>query len=385
MLVRLANPIGRIKRSYSKLSIKKKVFLVFDVLLIAVSGLSFLLMENISSTYDWQLITNTSRLLDLQSSNIENETLKINQFSLDILSNGIMQTNLPIVDDAGPPTYEKSRAFNSISDYLQNQSFSEVYIASITIIDENGDYRTVGNSTIDMSSSMRANILKRLQGSNGAIVWMGPQGPDSDNDIIAARTIRTLGTLREIGTLIIRIDPQTFVDSLSTVTHPFQAKLAILSGEHQILYINISLDRTSFLKLAMPAGRSGIVNMPDGKYLLNCTISNYTDWTYVYLLPYQDIFQNTLATRMASILFFLILLVLINIIGLYFAKSITRPIQNLSQKMKYVQHGQFDIEGMDPIPDESCDEVGHLNNDFIAMVQKINLLINENYVRQILA
>lgn len=384
-MVRLANPIGHIKKSYGKLSIKKKVFLVFDVLLIAVSVLSFLLMEIISSTYDWQLITNTSRLLDLQSSNIENETLRINQFSLDILSNDVMQTNLPILDDAGTPTYEKAQAFNSISNYLQNQSFSEVYIASITLIDENGNYRTVGNSTIDMSSSMRSNILKKLQGSNGAMVWMGPQGPDSDNDIIAARKIRTLGTLREIGTVIIRIDPQTFVDSLSTVMHPYQAKLAILSEEHQILYINKSIDRKSFLQLAVPAGRSGIVNMPDGKYLLNCTVSNYTNWTYVYLLPYQEIFQNTLATRMASALFFLILLIIINVIGLYFANSITRPIQNLSQKMKFVQHGQFDIEGMDRIPDENCDEVGHLNNDFIVMVQKINQLINENYVRQILA
>jgi two-component system sensor histidine kinase YesM len=384
-MVSLANPISHVKESYRKLSIKKKVFFVFDILLITVSVLCFLLMQLTSSTYDRQLIENNSHLLDLYSSNIENETLKVNQMSLNILSNRIMQNNLPILNDSRTSTYEKAQAFNAISSYLQDQSFSEAYIASISIIDQNGDCRTIGNSTIDISGTMRANIMTRLQGSGGSLVWMGPQGADSDNDIIAARKVRMLSTLREIGTIIIRIDPQVLVDSLSTVSHPYNAQLAILSDTHQILYISKSINKANFLQLFIPEQASRIVTMQNGKYLMNSTVSNYTQWSYVYLLPYQDVFQNTIATRTVSVLFFLILLILINIIGLYFANSITKPIQKLSHKMKSVQHGQFDIAGIDLIPNENCDEVGQLSNDFIVMVQKINQLINENYVKQILA
>ena len=380
----IGQALEKMKLFYSRLQIKNKVFLILDSLVVTACLLSFILLQVTDYTYDQQLTKNSSNLLDIYSTNIESELSKIDDLTLSILSSDVIQNNLPIVNNpSNTPDYSQGESFNKMSNYLLEQSFSEKYISSITLVSLSGNLRTVGNSTIDMSQTMRNDIIKKLAKTNGSLIWMGPQ--DNDSAIIAARMIRSLHYNQEIGVLIIRINPTGLVGNLSIVPDHQDARLAILSDDNQIIYMNDKIDKSSFLKLKMPEESSAIISMPDVKYLLNRVTSTYTQWSYIYLLPYQEEFQTSLVTHAVTIVFFLAILVLMNVIGLFFSKSITKPIQFLSEKMKSVQQGNFIIEGMDRVPEEKCDEVGSLNNDFIVMIDEIKQLITENYVKQILA
>lgn len=376
--------LHKIQQIYIRLSIQKKVFLVFDVLLLLVSLMCYILVQNLSGIYNRQLVQSTFRLMDLYSSNIENDAGKINQLSMDILSNGTVQTNLPILNDSSNSTYEKAQALNSISGYLQSMSFAENYISSITMIDLAGDYRTVGNSTIDMDDAMRSSILNRLRGTNGALVWIEPLTGDSDKDIIAARKIRAVGSLKELGYEIIRVDPETLVESQSAVNPQYKVKLTILSASSQVMYRSQSIDLRGLRSIEASRSSTSIVHLADGQYLASRTTSPGSGWTYIYLLRYQEVMENMMRSYTISVIVFFLLLLLINLIGFYFAGGITKPIARLSLQMKSVQHGQFDIGGLEMVAEENCDEVGQLRNDFTLMVQKIQYLIRENYVKQIL-
>ena len=374
----------RIQQIYARLSIQKKVFLVFDVLLLFVSLVCYILIQNLNGIYNHQLVQSTYRLMDLYSSNIENDAVKINQLSMDILSNDTVQTNLPILNGSGNSTYEKSQALNSISGYLRSMSFTENYISSITMIDLAGDYRTMGNSMIDMDDAMRGRIISRLGGTNGALVWIEPLSEDSDKDIIAARKIRAVGSLKELGYEIIRVDPETLVESQSAVNPQYPVKLAILSASSQGMYRSRSIDPQRLRSIETSGRSTRIVHLADGQYLASRTTSRGSGWTYIYLLRYQEVMEGTIRSYTISIIVFFLLLLLINLIGFYFAGGITKPVARLSRQMKSVQHGQFDVGGLEMVAEENCDEVGQLRNDFALMVQKIRYLIRENYVKQIL-
>lgn len=383
MIRKRMNLTKRLTNFYQRLSLRKKIFIIFDMLLLIISFLSFYLLQYTSRTYDQQLIDNSSHLLDLYSTAIENELQKIKSMSLANLSNQLVQSNLVKTDNSSTSIYEKAQSFKVMSNYLNEQAQSEIYLSSITIMAKNGENRTVGNSVIDITPAYSQPIQKKLKGKRGSLVWMGAEG--TDGNIIAARNVRKLNSLQEIGTLIYRIDMDRLVDYVSTVSHPYRVKLAILSDNGEVIYRNKEIDQTALLKLKIPGSPNSIITMQNEKYLLSRETSSNTNWTYLYFLPYKQVFQNTVVVHSMSIVAFLLLLIVINIIGFSFSNSIAKPIQMLSRKMKSVQQGEFNISGISLIPEEKCDEVGQLNNDFILMIRKINNLIKENYLKQILA
>ena len=59
------------------------------------------------------------------------------------------------------------------------------------------------------------------------------------------------------------------------------------------------------------------------------------------------------------------------------------PIERLSARMKRVQLGHFDYSEDQGEPALSKDEAGQLQRNFRIMVQRIEELINENYVKQL--
>lgn len=366
---------------YNTLTIRKKLFLILTILVLLISMLSFLLLQISYKVYDDELINDSSEILNIYSTNIENELRKVERLTFDVLTSPALKNNLRTINKK-ESSYEKNLAIESMMDFFRNQSQTEKYISSISYVDINDNMYTVGNSVITFENDVQKEIMRRAGEVPGKSVWIEPQG--KDKDFILVRKIRDFNSLEILGTVIIRINSTELVNWLSSMTPQYKANLLIVDDNKNIIYKSSKIKTDKIDKVIENVKSNKILTIDNDKFLLNKAVSEYTNWSYVYLMSYDNIFKNITFLRSIMIICFIIIFSFVVFIGHKFSDSITNPIIILSEKMKSVQKGYFEIKDINMIPEEKCDEVGHLNNDFILMINKINELINESYLKQIL-
>ena len=343
--------------------------------------LCFTMLQLTGQTYDRQLIGNSTQTLGLYSSAIENELRKVDRLTFDILSDSRTQQGLPVIS-SNTTGYEQSTIINSLMNFLTAESNSASYVSSISLVGQNGDNYTAGNSVTTLSSSFVGQLVRLGKEKNGALAWHAPT--DTDPVFYAVREVRGVNGLNDLGTLIIRISPDSLVRWVNSMLPSGNARLAVYLGQAQMIYHDPHVTTADFNSLGSRAVSGHIYALNRTRYLYSRAQSDYSGFTYVYLLPYQDIFRNIQLMHTLMLIGFLLFLSIFAAAGFAFAEGITKPLTLLSERMKRVESGNFQIAGMQQIPMEYCDEVGQLNNNFIIMIEKINALIQENYVKQLL-
>ena len=366
---------------YKTLKIKNKFMLIQVIMVALISLTSFLVLQIAFHIYGNKLIEESSEVLNLYSTNIENELRKIDKETLNILSEGQVQKYLANINRT-ESSYEQYVELQNLNSYLLNQADAESYISSVSLIDLNNNAYTVGNSIATLSSAAQKKLQDTADRQDGRIVWMEPQ--DGDRDIVAVREIRSIPKMQKLGDVMIRIDPQALVSWVSSTSPQYNAYLIILSPGNHYVYRDGRLASIRFDSAALARAKNGTYRVQGKKFLINREVSAYSGWTYIYLEPYQTVFQNLQVMRAFLIGCYAVVLVLMLLAGLAFARSITRPIVILSRKMSKIKDVNFEKVDLDLVEDSKCDEVGQLNNNFILMLQKIDELIKENYTKQIL-
>lgn len=110
------------------------------------------------------------------------------------------------------------------------------------------------------------------------------------------------------------------------------------------------------------------------------TSSTFTGWKYVAVVPEKEL--SMLASKITSNLSIISILsfILTIFVSLIVSLSISRPINNVIKAMNEVENGNLNAE----VKYNSKDEIGKLSEGFNSMVERINILIEEEYEFQIL-
>ena len=139
---------NRLIKNYKALPIKKKLMLILSIIILIVSFFSFIVMQISFNIYNKQLINNSSEILNLYTTNIENELRKIDKLSFSILSDNKIQGYINTINEE-KNSYERYYAMDSIRNALLNQSEKEKYISSISLVDVSENVYSFGNSVAD--------------------------------------------------------------------------------------------------------------------------------------------------------------------------------------------------------------------------------------------
>ena len=366
---------------YRNLKIKNKLFLILFMLILSVSILSLSALQISYNIYDEQLINQSSVILNLYSTNIETELRKIEKLSFSILSDSKVQSYLKAIN-AENASYERMKAMNSITQKLMTESQSESYISSISFIDNGGNEYGVGRNTALLEDTKKNEVINDAKDKKGGILWL--ESSDQGNHIIAAREIRATENMDTLAVLVIRLDLKNLIDRSPSMESRYKSNLLVMSGDRTIYSndINSGFDKNIFIKSRIHSYY--VENINNKKFLIYYGTSSYTNWTYVNILPYENIFQGIATMRSTMIAAYILIFIGIVFIGMKFSNGITKPIISLSNKMKRVEQGDFDITVVNAELNKSGDEIGQLDYDFTIMVNKINTLITENYVKQLL-
>jgi two-component system sensor histidine kinase YesM len=100
-----------------------------------------------------------------------------------------------------------------------------------------------------------------------------------------------------------------------------------------------------------------------------------TDWLMVSVIPYQEILASSVIIRNQMLLLVLILITLAYVFAYYISGSNTKRIRRLIRKMRKAEKGDLELISVRP----GKDEIGELMESFNFMIQRIKILIEEQY------
>lgn len=373
-------------RMIKQIKIVHKLVLLM-LLLIALVSAGFLIATTISfRTYDKMLYEQASQAMNLSVSSIENEMKNIEKLSMNMALDSRIQEQMISIRGV-LSSYERARRMTDFQNKVLQYMLTEKSISSIRFLNQEGYDFFVGQNSVVNQEEQVEEAVKLAESQAGAEAWVEVKG--STPGLILAREIRSIfdPILEPLGILIFRVDVQNLVEQHFKPTASSAAKLYVLSDSGALYYqpdiepfSSFAVEQSSF------NGEQGYLlqEIEGSSYFLAYTKSTYTGWTYISVIPYDDIFQQKkeLLKTILSITAILIIIALFSSIML--ARGFTRPIARLTDQMRSAERGDFSGSLLEMRTAARMDEIGYLHKRFNSMIRNIQQLIDENYKKQML-
>ena len=107
-----------------------------------------------------------------------------------------------------------------------------------------------------------------------------------------------------------------------------------------------------------------IFNIQKEKFFLVYTTSDYVNWTFINIFPYEATFNKINTIRYIIVLSFAVIFLATLYLGIGFVKGITKPILNLTARMESAANGEFGTDKPEASDKAEGDEISQLSNDF---------------------
>jgi two-component system, sensor histidine kinase YesM len=379
--------LHRLKKQYANLQIKYKLFLLVSWIMVISFSFAFFGLQYAFHIYDEQIYSKSSQVLSTSSNSIESELRDLEDLSYNILTDAQIQQYLSSISEDSTE-YDKFRMRTNMLDKLLSYANKEEYIQSINLVDVNGEEYIVGPRTFKLNQQQKTDITKMAIKANGSNVWLNPE----KNDFIfaTAREIRQFRNLSfdNLGTIIIYLNMDKLVANILEGSRKSDGEFLIVRKNNIIFPKEpSSVFKEAAISIDSQALESGyqFKKIDKKNYFLVHIKSNYFDWGYLNVIPYNQIFENINMVKTFLIIIFILMFVVVTMFGIRFARNITLPLENLVDGMQYVKVGDFKQARKKALTTSAFqdDEVGKLQQNFQTMIQQIDELINENYSKQL--
>ncbi|SOC70801.1 cache domain-containing sensor histidine kinase [Paenibacillus sp. RU26A] len=377
--------MSRIKNAFTTLPIHHKTILLIGLLMMISFTFYVSVLGYVFGIYDRQIYEKSSQVLNMSSVGIENQLREISNLSFKVMSDEPLQQYLLQLDKA-ESGYEKNGLRKKITNRLVAYAGSEKYVYSMIFIDNDNNIMAAGNRE-GISEKKQRELVALGQQYSGSNAWY--TGGDQQARLLSVRQVKSFTggafTLEKLGTLVIRVRLDRIVQD--QMQHPAEDSQLLITDGREVIYPTESTvsksEIESELKRTQPYG---IAMFEQGRNFVARANSPYTDWVYLYMTPFDQMFkQIQFVKQLVTVIFIMIFLAAL-IFGAKFSRSITQPIAQLIKKMRNIEKGDLDkLEevALGNVPVSSQNEVGLLHRTFKMMVQRIRELIDENYAKQL--
>lgn len=374
-----------LKALYRNLRIKQKLFLLFFFVMIIVCSCFMIVLQYVYRVYDEEIHSQAAQSLSVTSFGIENELIKLENLTFRLATDATLQSYLSSVK-AGNTEYEQFVTTRDIKERLMALGGSEKYVLSMQLVDANDHEYGTGVRPINTPIEKMRRVSALAEQRQGGNIWALPDS--SDSSLIAAREIRSYFShvnidLERLGFIMTRVHLDRLIADYSRGLDNKDVQLIIMSGD-EMIYPRSFPERFIGIRDKLPEAQGyTTIELQRNKYFATHLPSNYSNWTYVIISPYDSIFYAINNVKHFVLLIMIAIVSLTLLLSISFARSITRPIESLNSKMKRVQMGDFaNLESDRELPLFS-DEAGQMHRNFRIMLDRINELINENFKKQI--
>lgn len=367
-------------KRYKNLTLQKKMTLIFLFALSVMMIFSLIFFRIIARVYDEKLYERSVLELEYFCNLVENEMKDVEELTFEIAMDREFQKQL----------YEMIRekdkqlkwlAMDSFKDKMNVESVRDNCITAI-LYDNKKDIRyEVLNAEKEIPAGLYEKILQKTTEAHGGYVYLLPT--EDYPYILSGRDIRERLnlSLEYLGTLVVTFDIRSIISENLDTLSGVENNLCVYVDDIMIYNNNPEL----FSDVPGVEKDSGyeIVNKNGEKYFRCYLKSAGTGWTFVNECTYDSIYQTTVLTFRVLILATVLLFAVLALLLRKVCRIITMPLNNLADSMRIVENGDFEQARNVLLPIDTQDEVGVLSEEFRIMLEKIVVLIHENYEKQI--
>ena len=366
------------------LRLKHKMVILTSLVLLAFSIGGLFILQYAFQLYNKEIYRQYAQAIQVSSDSIEAELKKMERLSYQVATDTYVQSYLENLTES-ETNYNTYMIGSDLRTRLLHVGALNKYVLSIQVYDKQNREYASGNSMIQITDERLQELKQRANEKQGGVNWLLPH--DTDKSLAAVRDIRNYLDLKfdRIGSVSIRVDMDTMVSDLTrSLAEQDTIFLIYDDSEHIVYESNYGMNDFYLNQLENKNQGYQILELNDQPYFATYSEANDLAWTYVILVPYDNLFTVISKARTAVFITYLILFFIMIFLGFKFTGTIVNPIESLNRKMQKVQTGNLEQMSLTNEIDYPKDEAGEMHENFQKMMQQIQYLIGENYKKQLL-
>ena len=376
----MKNPVVKFKNWFHNLNLSKKMMSVYILLFGSFAAISIIAIQLILSVYDNKLYGSSREALNFFVQTVNRELHNVEKISYSVALNTDLQKQLSDIMSLKNKDEYMFR-MSSFRGRLLVEAMKEDIVANVFYTDRNFVYFDVAKTYIQIPEDRYQNIIDKAKEAEGAYVYTDPT--EDFPYLLSGRDILKYSdaSLEYLGTVLFVCNINQIIKNSFDALNNSETSLYVYS-EDGIIYSNDAEQFEQILPLNSEKGYD-IVTIGRQKYFVCQIVSKETGWTYVNMFPYSSIFYMNSIIRYLMMAGFLILLLISGLLMRKVAAIISHPLEELKDSMAIVEQGEFK-KAKDCLGNtDSKDEMGALQKSFGIMLDRIVLLIRENYEKQL--
>lgn len=275
-----------------------------------------------------------------------------------------------------------------INNFLNTIIYSSSFVKIIYILEPTGT--SWGSGIFNQAKVDRYNIrsfgwIREAERLDGRLSWTTLQndkfsgaGDNTALVIPAARVLKDFKTMRNIGYIVINIDGEAVLDKISQIRLGKTGRFLVTDQQERVM---IDRDREAIGNPVAIDALGQAIARPDREfeyaqagtayYGVKQPLSN--GWWIVGVVPLKEVTGQLESLQRSVFVWSFGFGLLAMVIGLFFARRITKPIGRLTAQMKRV--GEGDLSARTAIG--SGDEIGQMSNQFNRMLGRLDRLMSQ--------
>lgn len=368
-------------------SLQFKVFFLFTAIFIVVATILYAIFSVcLYRNYHMEALSHMRDIESLATGNINDQLEKIDQFSVSVLVNQVVQDNLEYINnhlelekdsEQGNPYY---RNIDAIVSQLRPNVFSISGIVSLRIYSLNGIELLIGTTNREyLEYSLTP---EQIYEANGAALW---ERNGEKNYICMCRAILSTSTILPQGYMIIVCKNDYFSDRLSTIQGAYAAQLYLVDQNSQI----VAASAADLVGDTFTCDISTLRQMGEGKYVKDPATGRKSfyfvgeelsnGWTLVTTADAEFIIKSITDYLIIMGGISLVVLAVALIFTNAGAKRLTAPTQTLLTSMHAFGQGNLGVRA----PVTGKDEIGMISSEYNQMADNIQNLMEQVYALEL--
>lgn len=371
--------IQKVKLKWANLRLSGKMMLVYLLLLSVMCCVTMVTIQVNLSVYDEKLYEKSVLELDFFVGQVNDSLADVESFSYNLAMSVEFQQRLSAMKELNHLQAQYSYERYQLQSRLTSEIYTNPIVKSITYTDQYKDDLVVGEYTGTVDADDYTELLEAMHQAHGGYITLAPS--EEYPYLLSGRDIlkHIDHSMDYLGTYIIACD----------VAGVIETKMGALSAAHSALYVygprGMVFHNGENIP-ERPASQQGYqTTRLDGQLQFVCWLTDReTGWTYLNCFPYAEIYGQITRLRYTMFGIFAAMFALSVLLMRRLARAVTQPLQTLTRSMQVVETGDFKA-AQAVLPERtSQDETGQLTQEFRVMLEKIDLLIYENYEKQLL-
>lgn len=369
---------------FGDMKLSRKMIGVYLLFAGISSIISIIALQVSLNIYDEKLYEKSLQELDFFIQQVNQSLKEIEDLSFNIAMNNEVQYKLArlseLDQDAGSYDYE----MYLFRDLLIDELAKLPYVQNIMYSNDDKIQFLLGVDRGMISQSTYDSLMDRFREKRGGYVYQSPTKEYpyllSGRDILEKISNTSLDYL---GSLIITSDIAAVIKNKIDSLEAEHSKLFVYSQDG-VVYQDEEMEHISNISSYDQEQGYEVIRYQNQKYFVCYLKSSVNEWTYVNAFKYSEVFGQTLKVRYMMLMGFALIFLLTVLAMRKVANIITRPLVRLTESMQIVATGDFQGAKVFMQGEHSNDETGMLAQEFHIMLEKIDVLIKENYEKQIL-